>query len=186
MEDREMSSGNEQLKQLQADFAAKKITRRQLWKGAAALGLGGIWIQALENGALAGPAPLRSQLKGLNQDKANTLIIAVAENVDTFDPGFTVGSKTAQTALQNVFDQLTQYEIVDKTAPDGTAYQTVNTLNIVGMIAESWSMDGSDMIFKIRPGVTYHNGDPFDANAAVTGYSRIFETKSISTFLLGM
>src|SRR5215211_7981110 len=155
MEDREMSSGNEQLKQLQNDFAAKKITRRQLWKGAAALGLGGIWIQALENGASAGPAPLRSQLRGLQQDRATTLIIAVAENVDTFDPGFTVGSKTSQTALQNVFDQLTQYEVVEKTTPDGTPYRTVNTLNIVGMLAESWTLDGADMVFKIRPGVTY-------------------------------
>jgi len=131
-------------------------------------------------GAAAQPA------SKLHQDRATTLIIAVAENVDTFDPGFTVGSKTSQTALQNVFDQLTQYEIVDKTTADGQAYRGVNTQSIVGMLAESWSMDGADMIFKIRPGVTYHNGDPFDANAAVTGYSRIFETGSISTFLLGM
>jgi peptide/nickel transport system substrate-binding protein len=181
-----MLSVNEQLKQLADDFAAKKIDRRQLWKGAAALGLSGMWIAALEKGALAGPAPLRSEIKSADQDKNTTLIIAVAENVDTFDPGFTVGSKTAQTALQNTFDQLTQYEVVDKTTADGQTYRTVNTQNIIGMIAESWKYDGSNMVFTVRDGVKYANGNAFDANTAVMGYRRIFESKAISTFLLGM
>ena len=44
-------SANEQLRQLQKDYAANKITRRDLWKGAAALGLSGMWIAALERGA---------------------------------------------------------------------------------------------------------------------------------------
>jgi peptide/nickel transport system substrate-binding protein len=181
-----MSSINEEIKSLQRDYASNKITRRQLWKGAAALGLSAMWIQAIEKGALAGPAPTRSQLSVQGQDAETTLIVAVAENVDTFDPGFTVGSKTSQTLLQNVFDQLTQYEVVERTTPDGAPYRTVNTLNIVGMIAESWTLDGPDAVFKIRPGVTYHNGNPFDANAAVVGYRRIFETNAIAAFLLGM
>lgn len=181
-----MSSVNEQLKRLADDFAAKKISRRKLWQGAAALGLSGMWISALEKGALAGPAPLRSQIASPDQDKATTLIIAVAENVDTFDPSFTVGSKTAQTAIQNTFDQLTQYEIVDRTTPDGAAYRTVNTENIVGMLAESWAYDGSNMVFTMRDGVTYSNGDPIDANTTVTGYRRIFEAQGVSTFLLSM
>ncbi len=76
----------------------------------------------------------------------------------------------AQTIIQNLFDQLTQYEIVDGTAPDGTAYQTVNTESIIGMIAESWEYDPADtsvMVFKVRPGVTYANGNPIDANTLV-------------------
>jgi peptide/nickel transport system substrate-binding protein len=183
-----MSSVNDQLKQLADDFAAKKISRRKLWQGAAALGLSGMWISALEKGALAGPAPVRSQIKSADQDKATTLIIAVAENIDTFDPAWTVGSKSAQTALQNVFDQLTQYEIVDKTAPDGTAYKTVNTENILGMIAESWEYDPADtsrMVFKVRQGVTYANGDPINANTLVESYKRVFDA-GVSKFLLSM
>jgi peptide/nickel transport system substrate-binding protein len=181
-----MASVNDQLKQLANDYAGKKISRRKLWQGAAALGLSGMWIAALEKGALAGPAPLRSEIKSADQDHATTLIIAIAENVDTFDPGFTVGSKTAQTTLQNVFDQLTQYEIVDKTTADGKPYRTVNTLNIVGMIAESWKYEGSNMVFTIRDGVTYANGNPVDAETTRVGYQRIFDSKAISTFLLGM
>lgn len=180
-----MSEVNEQLKQLANDFAEKKISRRQLWQGAAALGLSGMWIAALEKGATAGPAPLRSQIRSADQDRATTLIIAVAENVDTFDPAWTVGSKTAQTAIQNVFDQLTQYEVVDGTTPDGQPYKTVNTENIIGMIAESWNYDGSNMVFTMRDGVTYANGNPIDANTTVEGYKRVFDA-GISKFLLGM
>ena len=183
-----MSSVNEQLKQLADDFAAKKISRRKLWQGAAALGLSGMWIAALEKGATAGPAPLRGQIRSADQDKATTLIIAVAENVDTFDPAWTVGSKTAQTALQNVFDQLTQYEIVDGAAPDGTPYKTVNTENIIGMIAESWEYDPANtanMVFKVRPGVTYANGNSINANTLVESYKRVFDA-GVSKFLLSM
>ncbi len=179
-------SVNDQLKQLQTDLVEKRISRRTFWKGAAGLGLSAMWIQALENGAFAGPAPLRSQLAALGQDKATTLIIAVAENIDTFDPGFTVGSKTSQTTLQNVFDQLTQYQVVDKTTADGAAYQTVDTGQIIGMIAESWKYDGANMVFTLRDGVTYANGNPIDANTTVIGYQRIFESKAIASFLLGM
>ncbi|MCC6792134.1 MAG: ABC transporter substrate-binding protein, partial [Thermomicrobiales bacterium] len=183
-----MSSVNDQLKQLANDYAEQKITRRQLWKGAAALGLSGMWIAALEKGALAGPAPVRSEIRSADQDRATTLIIAVAENIDTFDPAWTVGSKSAQTALQNVFDQLTQYQIVDRTAPDGTAYKGVDTENIIGMIAESWEYDPANtanMVFKVRPGVTYTNGNPINANTLVEGYKRVFDA-GVSKFLLSM
>jgi peptide/nickel transport system substrate-binding protein len=180
-------SVTEELKALADAYAKRKISRRALWQGAAALGLSSMWIAALERGATAAPAPTWRELRARGQaDKATTLIIAVAENVDTFDPGFTVGSKTAQTVLQNTFDQLTQYEIVEKQAPDGTPYRTVNTENIIPMLCESWKLDGADMVFTMRDGVTYHNGDPIDANTMVTGYQRIFETKAVSSFLLSM
>jgi peptide/nickel transport system substrate-binding protein len=178
-------SVNQEIKQLQADYAARKITRRQLGKGLAALGIGGVWAAAIEKGALAAPAPTKRGLKGTAQE-ADTLVIAVAENIDTWDPGFTVGSKSSQTALQNTFDQLTQYQVIDATSPDGTAYKTVDTTQIIGMLASDWKMDGANMVFTLRPDATYHNGDPVDAAAMKTGYDRIMESGAISSFLLGM
>jgi peptide/nickel transport system substrate-binding protein len=177
-------STHQEIKRLSEEYGARRITRRQLAQGAAALGLSGAWIAALEKGALAAPAALWSVRA--QTDKATTMIVAVAENVDTFDPGFTVGSKTAQTAIQNVFDQLTQYEIVDKKSPDGIPYRTVNTEKILPMLCESWKMDGADMVFTIRDGLTYANGDPIDATTIAEGYKRIFETKAVSSFLLSM
>src|SRR5215471_6372275 len=109
-------SVSEELKHLADAYASKKISRRALWKGAAALGLSAPWIAALEKGATAAPARTWSQRSANQADKATTFIIAVEGDIDTWDPGFTVGSKTSQTVLQNVFDQLTQYQVVDKTA----------------------------------------------------------------------
>lgn len=178
---------NEELKRLQREFADGKISRRALWKGAAALGLSVPWIAALERGATAGPAPTwRTWTNATQEDRANTFIVAVAENIDTWDPGFTVGSKSSQTVLQNVFDQLTQYEIVEATAPDGTPYRTVNTESIIPMLAETYTLDGADMVFTMREGATFHNGNPIDANTMVIGYQRIMDSGAIASALLGM
>jgi peptide/nickel transport system substrate-binding protein len=178
-------SKHDELRKLADDFAANRITRRDLWKGAAALGLSSMWIGALERGASAGPAPTRNQLLARGQDADTTFIIAVEGDVDTFDPGNTVGSKTAQTTLQNVFDQLTQYAIVEGTTPDGLPYRTVDTQQIVPMMCEEWQWDGSNMVFTMREGLTYANGDPIDANTMVAGYTRILEG-TISAWLISM
>jgi peptide/nickel transport system substrate-binding protein len=177
---------HDELKRLADDYASKKISRRSLWKGAAALGLSAPWIAALERGASAAPAQTWSQRKNRSQeDRAATFIVAVEGDVDTFDPGNTVGSKTAQTTLQNIFDQLTQYAIVEKQAPDGSTYRTVDTLQIVPMLCESWTWDGNNMVFTMRDGATYANGDPIDANTMVAGYTRIVEG-TISAWLIDM
>jgi peptide/nickel transport system substrate-binding protein len=174
------------LKRLADAYAEKRISRRSLWKAATALGLSAPWIAALEKGALAGPAPVWNQRTSRNQtDKTSTFIIAVEGDIDTWDPGFTVGSKTSQTVLQNTFDQLTQYQIVDKTSPDGTAYKTVDTDQIMPMLCESWEWQGNNMVFHLRDGATYSNGDPLDSNAMVTGYTRVLEG-TVSAFLISM
>ncbi|HEY7035566.1 MAG TPA: ABC transporter substrate-binding protein [Thermomicrobiales bacterium] len=179
-------SVNDELKQLADAYASKKITRRTLWKGAAALGLSAPWIAALEKGATAAPAPTWTQRKSANQtDKATTFIVAVEGDIDTFDPGNTVGSKTAQTTLQNIFDQLTQYPIVEKQAPDGSTYKTVDATQINPMLCEEWHWDGNNMVFTMRDGLTYANGDPIDATTMVAGYTRI-EEGTISNWLIGM
>jgi len=178
-------SVNPEIKQLQADYAARRIDRRQLFKGLAALGIGGMWLAAIEKGALAAPQSTTPGFQSGKQE-ADTLVIAVAENIDTWDPGFTVGSKSSQTTIQNTFDQLTQYTVVDASAPDGTAYKTVDTTKIIPMIASDVKTDGADMIFTLGNDVTYHNGDPVDNAAMKKGYDRIMESGAISSALLGM
>ncbi|CAN5484813.1 ABC transporter substrate-binding protein [soil metagenome] len=178
-------SVNNDLRTLADDFAAKKISRRSLWKGAAALGVSGAWIAALEKGALAGPASTWKSRPSSAQDRATTFIVAVEGDIDTWDPGFTVGSKTSQSVLQSTFDQLTQYEVVEATSPDGIPYRAVNTENIVGMLAESSAFDGNNLVFTLRDGLTYSNGDPIDGGTLVESYKRVFEG-TISAFLIGM
>lgn len=180
-----MSIVNE-LRVMSEEYASKRITRRTLAKRAGALGLSATWIAALAKGATAAPAPTWNSGGRAQADRANTLIVAVEGDIDTFDPAFTAGSKTAQTVIQNTFDQLTQYQIVEKQAPDGIAYQTVDTEQIIPMLAETATVEGDTMKFTLRDGLTYSNGDPIDANVILQGYQRIFETKGISSFLLSM
>lgn len=117
-----------------------------------------------------------------------TLVWAVSGGIDTFDPAFTVGSRPSQTVLQNIFDQLEMYALVDRTAKNGYKYQVTDTTKILPMLAESRSIspDGKTVTFKIRKGITYHNGNPVDAKAIYEGYRRLFDSKSSTAFLLGM
>lgn len=114
------------------------------------------------------------------------LIVAVDGDVDTFDPCCTVGTKASQTTIQNTFDQLTQYAHVERTLPNGQTYTTVDTSQIVGMLAESWEQDGNVVTFKLREGLTFSNGNPITADVVVEGYRRIFEIGGLSYFLLTM
>ena len=112
----------------------------------------------------------------------------VAENVDTFDPAFTVGSKTAQTALQNIFDQLTQYRdrrwhrarwhpLQDRQHRKHRRHDRASR-EPIPRTKRTWSSH-------IRPDAKYANGDPIDANTMVEGYSA-YSDAGVSKFLLGM
>jgi peptide/nickel transport system substrate-binding protein len=115
----------------------------------------------------------------------DTLVVAVEGDIDTFDPAFTVGSKPAQTTIQNTFDQLTQYKHQDKTVA-GVSFTGVDTESIDGMLAESYQTSGNEVIFTIRQGLTYSDGTPITAPVIEQGYRRIFEAQGISYFLLSM
>lgn len=115
------------------------------------------------------------------------LVVAIDGDVDTFDPCCTVGSKPVQTTLQNTFDQLTQYAQIERELPNGQTYMTVNTDEIVGMLAEEWSMaDDGTITFTLREGLTWHNGEPITAQSIVDGYERIFAVGGNASFLLAM
>ena len=160
-----------------------RLSRRSLMARAAAFGLAPVTAVTLADG-IASTAPVTRSSR--QDDRASTLIVAVEGDIDTFDPAFSVNSKIAQTVIQNTFDQLTQYEIVERTAPDGTTYRTVDTERIVPMLAAEARRDGAELIFTLRNDLTFSNGDPIDAETILAGYQRIFETQGISSFLLAM
>jgi peptide/nickel transport system substrate-binding protein len=163
--------------------------RRTIWAAMAGLLLTAL-VAAACGSAPAAPSAPASEATSAPAAGApaqeKVLIVAVDGDIDTFDPCCTVGTKTSQTTIQNTFDQLTQYAQIEKTLPDGSKYMTIDTSKIEGMLAESWSQDGNVVTFKLRPGLTYHNGDPVNAEAIVEGYRRIFEVQGVSSFLLSM
>src|SRR5262245_19067976 len=158
-----------------------RVTRRDVLKwGSAAAAMGAIYplVQACE------PAH-GTQQAATSKTPADTLVVAVAGDIDTFDPALTVGSKPAQTTIQNTLDQLTQYKQVSKTVA-GVSFTGVDTESIVGMLADGYDVQGSSVVFTIKQGATYRDGTPITAPIVEQGYRRVFESKGISYFLLQM
>ena len=111
------------------------------------------------------------------------LLVAVAAGVYFYSarmssPG-TASTQTGATPTSLVVEEESQpdsmdpavsyvtpgWEIVEQVyqgllAPDGTSYTTY-----IGVLAENWtvSSDGMTYTFSLRPGVTFSNGDPFNA-----------------------
>jgi peptide/nickel transport system substrate-binding protein len=165
----------------------RPVTRREVLRrgGSVALGLGlaGPLVAACGGGGDDGDGG--GEVVGRAKTPADTLVVAVEGDVDTFDPAFTVGSKPSQTTIQNTFDQLTQYKQVDKTVA-GITYRGVDTESIEGMLAERYEEQGNSVVFTLRDGLVYHDGTPITAKEIERGYRRVYEAEGISYFLLTM
>ena len=158
------------------------LTRRDVLKsGAAAVATFGM-LDALLAACTPANGPSSASTSKTPKDP---LVVAVEGDIDTFDPAFTVGSKPAQTTIQNTFDQPTQYKHQDKTVA-GVNFTGVDTEAIDGMLAESFEVKGNQAIFTLREGLTYSDGTPITAPVIEEGYRRVFASQGISYFLLSM
>lgn len=108
-------------------------------------------IRALALGTIAAAAVVAGA-------QAQTLRVAVGAQVTSIDPHYhNISPNTAFASM--VFGSLTQTQGNSKLAPD---------------LAESWKTVADDVWeFKLRPGVTFHNGTPFTADDFVFTYGRI-------------
>ncbi|NLL98393.1 MAG: ABC transporter substrate-binding protein [Tepidanaerobacter sp.] len=87
-----------------------------------------------------------------------TIVIALSREIPTLDPA-NYRMRECENVIRNIFDGL-----VTKTH-DG---------KIVPEIAESWeAISDTEWEFKIRKGVTFHNGDPLTADDVVFSFERI-------------
>jgi len=67
-----------------------------------------------------------------------------------------------------LYDGLTQWDLSKADAPSA----------LIPGLAESWSVDANDKtkwIFKLRPGVTFHDGSPFNADAVVWNVDKVLK-----------
>jgi peptide/nickel transport system substrate-binding protein len=110
-----------------------ELTRRDLLKGAAALGA-------------AAAVPLTASGPALAQTtQKKELITAQSGDVSKFDPHFSTSSNDIRVSF-NLFDNLTSRH------PDGKLYPG---------LATEWKLEGqTTWRFKLRQGVKFHNGDP--------------------------
>src|SRR3954453_15026861 len=105
-----------------------------------------------------GVLPARSALA--RQDAANAIIFSVGTDIDEIDPR-TTDTQEGYTVAANVYDCLVLYDLGATTLRPG--------------LAESWEIsdDGLVYTFKLRQGVTFHDGEPFNADAVAAWYTSI-------------
>src|SRR5437867_10840257 len=126
-----------------------QVTRRELLIGAAALGA----ATALP-GALT-PASAQTTQK-------RDLVVAQGGDISKFAPHFGTSSNDIRVSF-NVFDNLVARR------PDGKLHAA---------LATEWKLHGqTQWTFKIRPGVKWHNGDPFTAADAAFSLARTWDPK---------
>lgn len=85
-----------------------------------------------------------------------TLVIGRAASTNAMDPGFL---REAATIVDNIFDTLVMRD---------------DDMNLVPGLATEWTaVDDTTWEFKLRDGVTFHNGEPFDAEAVKFSIDRV-------------
>jgi peptide/nickel transport system substrate-binding protein len=129
-------------------------------KGAAALGLATPALRTL--GVGAAPAPDAAPIPFARyQADASTLVIGLDNPPSDRDPHSQYDYRSTL-VVRGVYETL-----IDLVGSATDQYE--------GRIAESWSAneDQSVWTFNIRPGVTFHNGDPCDAAAVKASYERL-------------
>jgi len=124
------------------------VTRRELLKGAATLGVAGAMPQLAPGAAQA------------QTTQKKELIVAQGGDIARFDPHFSTSSNDIRWSF-NLFDNLTSRH------PDGKLYPG---------LATEWKLEGqSTYRFKLREGVKFHNGDPFTSADAKFSIERTYD-----------
>ncbi|OYY74148.1 MAG: peptide ABC transporter substrate-binding protein [Gammaproteobacteria bacterium 28-57-27] len=137
-----------------AQVLATQMTRRGFMK-LVGMGAGLAAGHAVLGGGLISSAMAEEPKRG------GTIKLAWIDAVDTLDPHFT-SSLGSVKILNNIFNGLL------KVSYDG------KKVSFVPDLAETWEMpDDKTHVFKIRPGVKFHNGDPCDAAAVKWSLERV-------------
>src|SRR5438093_7525533 len=124
------------------------LTRRDLLKSAATLG-----AAAALAPALPGPA-------GAQTTQKRELIVAQGGDLARLDPHFSTSSNDIRWSF-NLFDNLTSRH------PDGKLYPG---------LATEWKLTApTTWTFKLRPGVKFHNGDPFSSSDVKASIERTYD-----------
>src|SRR5579872_799925 len=93
----------------------------------------------------------------------DTVVVAQSADLDTGDPHKTTGT-ASMNILVNVYDTLV-YRDAD--------------LNLKPGLALSWrAVDPSTWEFKLRKGVKFHDGEPFNADAVKFSFDRMLDPKT--------
>jgi len=105
-------------------------------------------------------APAATEAPAGGPKEGGTLIVALPGDITRTDPAM-IDDSNSSYVMQQVVEGL-------------VGLKAGTTSEIEPLLAESWSSsdDGLTYTFKLRQGVTFHDGTPFDADAVVFNYER--------------
>jgi peptide/nickel transport system substrate-binding protein len=123
------------------------------------------------------PAPAPAEEEALSAEPAaedpmaGTLVIAIAEDTASLDPG------RAFETLPTIIHKATYDTLV--TFPEGSVE------NVIPALAESWEIsdDGTVYTFTLNPAATFSNGDPVTAGDVVFSFERLANLAGNPSFL---
>ena len=139
---------------------ARRVSRRDF------LALTGVAAGALGGTRLGRAATLAARIAQAAPD--GTLVVGHIGDVDNYDP------------LTDALDQFQNYGRL-LIFSNLTAYDAESAL--VGDLATEWELDGTSWVFKLRDGVTWHDGSPFTADDVKYTFERILDP-AIGSFAL--
>lgn len=118
--------------------------------------------------AAVATAALLVQLPAQAQSKKDTLVLAMQlEPTPGLDPTAGAASAIAEVSLYNIFETLTKINPESRITP---------------LLAESWTVspDLKTYTFKLRKGIKFHNGEPFDSAAVKFSFERAVAKDSVN------
>jgi peptide/nickel transport system substrate-binding protein len=155
-----ISMRDDSLRQLLDDVQQRQIDRRSFLQRATALGLTPR-AMAMVLGGMGVAIPAGVAAAAAAQQAGGSMALAVTSDPETLDPHM-----TSNGAAWTVFNQIYSSLI----------YQDID-LTYKGLLAESWeiSEDSKEVTFKLREGVTFHDGSPFNAESVKFTFERLAE-----------
>ena len=148
-----------------------KLSRRDFLRTTAVLGLGATMSSSLLAAcAPSGPAPAGAPAaagEAAAGGPTGEATLALAFDLESLDPIKTYSLNNGRWQ-KNVFGYLVKRD---------------EDMNIVpgGGLALSWEEeDDKNVVFKLREGVTFHNGEPFNADAVVYSFDRLLDEENAS------
>ena len=103
------------------------------------------------------------------QPAAKPFVHAIPADIGSLDPADIRGQQDQEIGV-NVYERLVQFKFT--TQPDGT--QKADPTGVVPQLAESWTVDGPVITFKLRPGVTFYpTGNPVTSEDVRYSFERL-------------
>lgn len=105
--------------------------------------------------------------QALAQNKKDSVVIGMTLEPPGLDPTAGAASAIGEVVHYNILETLTKIQ------PDGS---------IAPLLAQGWSVtpDNKTWAFKLRPGVKFHNGEPFDAQTVKFSFERAVAQGSVN------